>query len=82
MDRAACWARRGGRAEALDVMRVAVWVVRVCERARRRASFSGLGGTGGPGRVGWLGFCEGRVTVRESSRRLGGGAGAGGGACC
>jgi len=47
--RAWCWARRGGRREALWVMLVwRVWV-RVRERVRRTASFWGLGGMGGAG---------------------------------
>lgn len=56
-----------------------MWEVRVWERARRRASFSGFGGIGGAGIGACELVCEGRVTSRVSSRRLmGAGAGWGG----
>ena len=45
------WAWREGSAEALDWRVVVSWAVRVEEMADRRASFSGLGGTGGTGRL-------------------------------
>lgn len=49
--RAACWACRGAREEVLDCTEE--WRVRVSvrEMAERRASFSGLGGIGGAGRL-------------------------------
>ena len=74
--RAACWAWRGAREEVLDWMEACrVWV-RVREMAERRASFSGLGGMGGAGRlVGWV---VGRGVSEGEVRRSVGGAGFGG----
>lgn len=59
-----------------------IWEQRVWERAARRASFSGFGGTGGTEKGACVPVCEGIVTSRESSRRsVGTGLGCGA-ACC
>lgn len=55
-----------------------IWVQSAWLRARRRASFSGFGGTGGTGMGAWVPVWEGSVTSKESSRRSVGGLGAGG----
>lgn len=58
-----------------------IWEQKVWLRARRRASFSGFGGTGGTGMGAWVPVWDGIVTSRESSRRFTGALG-GAGTCC
>lgn len=76
---ALCWASRPGRLEV-------VWL-RVCCRCEymarprlwRSMSFSGLGGTGGAGRL--VEDSDGTSSTSGASRRSGGGGGFGCGAC-